>query len=77
MKQQQYPIDFVVTWLDSSDPLWQAEFAKYKKEETGHMESARFRNLEIFKYWFRAVEQYAPWVNKVYLVTNISMTTSS
>lgn len=70
MEQQQYPIDFVVTWLDSSDPEWQAEFAKYKKEETGHMESARFRNLDIFKYWFRAVEQYAPWVNKVFLVTN-------
>ena len=24
----------------------------------------------MFKYWFRAVEQYAPWVNKVFLITN-------
>ena len=70
MKQQQYPIDFVVTWLDSSDLEWQTQFAEYKKEETGYMERARFRNLDIFKYWFRAVEQYAPWVNKVFLVTN-------
>lgn len=62
MKQQQYPIDFVVTWLDSSDQEWQTQFAKYKEKETGQMESARFRNLDIFRYWFRAVEQYAPWV---------------
>lgn len=68
--EQQHPIDFVVTWLDSSDPEWQKEFARYKKETTGNTDSARFRNLDIFKYWFRAVETYAPWVNKVFLVTN-------
>ena len=51
MKQQQYPIDFVVTWLDSSDQEWQTLFAKYKERETGRMESARFRNLDIFRYW--------------------------
>ena len=70
MQQYQRPIDFVVTWLDSSDPEWQKQFAKYKEEETGQTESARFRNMDIFKYWFRAVEQFAPWVNKVFLVTN-------
>ena len=63
-------IDFVVTWQDSSDPEWQKQFAKYKEEETGRTENARFRNLDTLRYWFRAVEQYAPWVNKVYLVTN-------
>ena len=63
-------IDFVVTWLDSSDPAWQKEFVKFKKETTESTESARFRNLDIFNYWFRAVEQFAPWVNKVFLVTN-------
>ena len=26
--------------------------------------------MNIFRYWFRAVERYAPWVNKVFLVTN-------
>ena len=30
----------------------------------------RFREMNIFRYWFRAVERYAPWVNKVFLVTN-------
>lgn len=63
-------IDFVVTWLDSSDEKWQQQYNYYKEKCIGHQEAARFRNMDIFRYWFRAVEQYAPWVNKVFLVTN-------
>lgn len=63
-------IDFVVTWLDSSDEEWQQQYNYYKEKCTGRQEAARFRNMDIFQYWFRAVEQYAPWVNKVFLVTN-------
>lgn len=59
-------IDFVVTWVDSDDPEWQKEYSKYKESDY----KARFRTWDLFKYWFRAVEQFAPWVNKVYLVTN-------
>lgn len=62
-------IDFVVTWLDSNDPKWQTEFSKYRGENYQE-DTARFRNWDIFKYWFRAVEKYAPWVNRVFLVTN-------
>ena len=71
MKREQYPIDFVVTWLDSSDPVWIKEYQKYKGiTPMGDQTAARFRDWGLFKYWFRAVENYAPWVNKVYLVTN-------
>ena len=63
-------IDFVVTWLDSSDPEWQKSLALYSPNSKGRKESARFRNTDFFMYWFRAVEKYAPWVHKVYLVTN-------
>src|SRR5699024_762488 len=30
----------------------------------------RYRNFGFFKFWFRSVEKYAPWVNKVYLITS-------
>ena len=62
-------IDFVVTWLDSSDPEWQKDYNKYSGESYCE-DKARFRNWDLFKYWFRSVETYAPWVNKVFLVTN-------
>jgi len=64
-------LDFVVTWLDSSDPQWQKECNKYKGiTQEGDQSSARFRDWDLFKFWFRAVENYAPWVNKVFLITN-------
>lgn len=66
-----YKIDFVVTWLDSSDPEWQREYNKYKGiTSSGDQTNARFRDWDLFKYWFRAVENNAPWVNKVFLITN-------
>lgn len=63
-------IDFVVTWLDSTDPVWQKEYECYKDQSKGEKSAARFRDMNIFMFWFRSVEKYAPWVNKVYLVTN-------
>lgn len=63
-------IDFVVLWLDSNDPKWQKDYTKYSSNTTLGKENVRFRDHDTFKYWFRAVETYAPWVNKVFLVTN-------
>ena len=63
-------IDFVVTWLDANDPEWQAEYHKYRGDKIQKEDKGRYRNWGLFRYWFRAVENYAPWVNKVFLVTN-------
>ena len=64
-------IDFVVTWVDSNDPQWQEDFRKYKGiTTTADQSKARYRDWDFFKYWFRAVEKYAPWVHKVYVITN-------
>ena len=63
-------IDFVVTYLDSTDKKWQEERAKYSGENLDSRNSeARYRNMDNFQYWFRAIERYAPWVNKIHLVT--------
>lgn len=69
-KNENYPIDFVVLWVDGSDPKWLAKKKQYKPELNIADEEARYRDWGIFKYWFRAVEKYAPWVNHVYLVTD-------
>lgn len=68
MKELSYPIDFVIIWVDGNDPVWKKEYFKFKGEEGDHSET-RFRDMESLKYWFRGVEKYAPWVNKVYFVT--------
>lgn len=68
MKKQQ-KIDFVVTWVDGNDPEWQAEKARYSGLASSDSRELRYREWGILRYWFRAVEQYAPWVNNIYFVT--------
>ncbi|MDV6379949.1 stealth family protein [Pediococcus pentosaceus] len=62
-------IDFVVTWVDGDDPEWLRKKQKYNPTEAKLNTDIRFRDYGTFKYWFRAVEKYAPWVNKIYIVT--------
>ena len=63
-------IDFVVLWVDSNDPKWQEDYARYSPKAKFGKDKARFRDHDTFRYWFRAVEAYAPWVHKVFLITN-------
>ena len=69
-----FPIDFVVTWVDGSDPVWQKKRAKYSSNigsnERGMSSIRAYREWGTFKFWFRAVEMYAPWVNHIYLITD-------
>lgn len=67
-KKEEYPIDFVITWVDGNDPEWKKEYYKYKGLD-GDQRDHRFRDMDILQYWFRGVEKFAPWVNKVYFVT--------
>ena len=61
-------IDFVVTWVDGSDPVWNAVKNQYS-DKTADTRASRYRDWDQLKYWFRAVEKYAPWVNRVHFVT--------
>lgn len=69
---EDYPIDFVVTWVDGDDPEWQKSKAEYEDEMIDDADNcaARYRNSVLIRYWFRAVEQYAPWVRKIFFVTS-------
>lgn len=64
-----YDIDFVVTWVDGNDPKWQAEKAKYDPSFNADNRKVRYRDWDNMQFWFRAVEKFAPWVNKVHFVT--------
>ncbi len=64
-------IDFVVPWVDSTSKKWQNEKAKYETKTKGiDARQSRYRDWGIFQYWFRSIEKNAPWVHKIYLVTN-------
>lgn len=70
---EKYEIDFVVTWVDGTDPVWRQKKEYWQeKENISAIDNSeeRYRDWDLFKYWFRSVEMYAPWVNKVYLITD-------
>lgn len=62
------PIDFVVAWVDGSDPEWLAEKERCTPSE-GDGQDARFRDWDTLQYLFRAIEKFTPWVNRVHFVT--------
>lgn len=62
-------IDFIIYWVDGSEKEWQQKKASYKGTEYQN-ETARYRDWDILRYWFRAVEQYAPWVHRIFFVAD-------
>ncbi len=67
-------IDIVITWVDGSDPEWQKQKLKYLRDEaaldTIGYDKSKYRDLGNLKYLFRGIEQFAPWVNRVHIVTS-------
>lgn len=63
-------IDFVILWVDGKDPIWLNEKNKYSQNKKGvAYEKSRYRDWDNLQYWFRGVEKYASWVNKIFFVT--------
>lgn len=66
-------IDFVLTWVDGNDPEWQKGYQHYKSLRYGNIkeknDTVRFRDWDNLRYWFRGVEKFAPWVNKIHFIT--------
>lgn len=63
-------VDFVILWVDGSDENWLREKMKYDSSITDPASgAARYRDWDNLQYWFRGVEKFAPWVNKVFFIT--------
>ncbi len=63
-----FPIDFTVCWVDGNDPVWQADKEKYAPSK-GDKRISRYRDWDNLQYWFRGVEKFTPWVNKIHFIT--------
>lgn len=68
--QKQQPIDFVIAWVDGSDPVWQQAKARYTPSAMADSATpVRYRDWENLQYWFRGAEQFAPWVRCIHFIT--------
>lgn len=72
-----YPIDAVITYVDSSDPEWKSNLdvilPTVWNPEFNPPDAAvgnRFRSLDELKYCIRSIEQNAPWIRMIHLVVS-------
>lgn len=75
MRSLKEKIDFVIAWVDGNDPNWRESKKKYQRHENEGLLTqwndgqSRYRDWDLLRYWFRGVEQFAPWVNRIHFVT--------
>lgn len=65
-------IDLVYLWVDGSDPNWIAKKRAFTGEFTNTEANCegRYANHDELKYSLRSVEKYAPWIRKIFIVTD-------
>lgn len=63
-------IDIVVYWVDGNDIEWQKKKAKYQGKSGQDFSPSRYRDWDNLQYLFRGIEKYAPWVRKVFFVSD-------
>ena len=66
-------IDLVYLWVDGNDPQWRAKrdacIGKTEKDSAVNCEG-RYADNDELKYSLRSVEKYAPWIHKIFIVTD-------
>ena len=50
-------IDFVIPWVDGSDPAWREEFQRYSPTKGTDAGENRYRDWNNLRYWYRGVEK--------------------
>lgn len=61
-------IDFVITWVDGSDPEWRKRKAACLGSGTSDEREERYREWDLIPFWFRGVARFAPWVRRIFFV---------
>ena len=62
-------IDFVIPWVDGGDTEWLEEKKKYTVNKGADNSVNRYRDWDNLQYWFRGIEKFAPWVNRIHFIT--------
>ena len=71
-KRKELPIDFVIPYVCGDDPVWVEKMLSFLPDDRKRDPDMdrQYRNWDFFKYWFRGVDRFAPWVHKVFVITD-------
>jgi hypothetical protein len=65
------PIDVVYTWVDGSDPAWLERRRPFApSHDRVDASSSRYHDRDELRYSLRSVRSFAPWVRRIFLVTD-------
>ncbi len=63
-----FDVDVVYTYVDSKDEQWGNAWKKYFGEE--NFDPERYASHDELKYSLRSLNQFMPWIRKIYIVSN-------
>lgn len=66
-------IDMVYLWVNGNDPEWlkrKAAFSGLHYSDAGMNSVARYQDNGELKFSLRSVQKYAPWIRKIFIVTD-------
>jgi len=68
-----FDIDMVFSWVDGSDPEFQARRAAQMSQVVvgeGDDAEARIRQIDELKFALRSVNMFAPWIRRIFIATD-------
>ncbi len=70
-----FPVDVVYTWVNHRDPHWRALWEKtvgrpLESDAPDSQALDRYMNRDELKFSLRSVSEHAPWVRRIFVVTN-------
>ena len=72
-EKEKIGVDLVYLWVDGNDPAWQTKYAAFANSGSKGFEincKGRYADNDELKYSLRSVEMYAPWIRKIFIVTD-------
>lgn len=73
MGSNKYEIDLVYLWVNGNDPIWKAKrnatIGKPDEKSTINCKG-RYADNDELKYSLRSIEMYAPWIRRIFIVTD-------
>ena len=66
-------IDLIYLWVDGNDPQWQKKkqvFTGVVSDNSEQNNIGRYVNNDELKYALRSAEKYAPWIRRIFIVTD-------
>lgn len=69
-----FKVDAVITWVDGDDPRHKAKREQYGDKRIFSLDdvagTTRYRSVGEIFYCVASLNRYAPWLNKIYIVTD-------